>query len=114
MELGNVPVFLYLHYLELTLKSKLFDLDTEGLTTDRFGKKYGHNINKLLEKLETHGKDWKNGLATEQTEFIEKIGDDYKGKLYNYADGINPSNPLNVDIIGTSEIVKKIIENINK
>ncbi len=111
-EMGNVPVLLYLNGLELVLKSKLYNIDNQDLSIDKFGRKYSHDINKLLNKLETKGKNWKIGLDQNQIEFIKKTGNDYKKKLYNYANGINHSNHLIIDTLESSEIVKKIIENI--
>ncbi len=112
LELGNVPAFLYLHALELILKAELFNVDNQGLDSDRFGRKYGHNLNLLSQELETNGVNWKENLTADEITLIAKTGDDYKSKLYNYANGIDHSNHLKIDVISISNIVDKIIANL--
>lgn len=111
LELGNVPVFLYLHAFELQLKSILYNINNEGLNTDTFGRKYGHNLNSLLSELEAKGKTWNQGLSITEKDFITKTGNDYKNKLYNYADGVDLSNPLNLDLVKVEELIHKILSN---
>ncbi len=112
MELGNVPPYLYLHGLELYAKGKLFNIDSLGKSNDDFGRHYGHKLNKILADLKLKGITWDKDLNRDQLSLIIKLGNDYQQKSYNYADGISHENHLKINIIETSEVVNKIIENL--
>lgn len=113
-EFGNVPVYLFLHALELKLKAKLFSIDNEGKSEESFGKEYRHDIPKLLKNLEKKGIIWDIDLTSDQKYTIDKVGKNYKNKSYNYADQINPSDNLIIDNLSIKEIVELIMKNMEQ
>lgn len=77
-----------------------------------FGMNYGHNINDLLKDLKNKDIEWDKDLKSDQLEYLKSIGVDYKNKLHNYADSLTELNSVKIDIEKISEIVTKVISNL--
>lgn len=77
--------------LEITFKMKILNMPPDQFTTfDRRS----------------------NNLTKQQKKLLDKIGLDYKDKLYNYSDELGAERQLVIDPIEIRRVIEVIIENL--